>query len=97
MKVINIELLTKFGAKYPDAIKPLDVWLQIAKEAKWGNLMDIKKTLNKATDSVEKKIIFNIGGNKYRLITKITYRLGIIKIHDVLTHQEYDKEKWKNS
>ncbi|MEA5470824.1 type II toxin-antitoxin system HigB family toxin [Spirulina sp. 06S082] len=97
MKVINIELLTKFGIKYPDASKPLDTWLQIARDAKWGHLMDIKTTLSKTTDFVEGKTIFNIGGNKYRLITKISYKLGIIKIDDVLTHQEYDEGKWKNS
>lgn len=68
MIVLESQLLTEFSNEYPDAGAPLDTWLRIASEAKWRHIMDIKQTYSKATDFVEGKTVFNIGGNKYRLI-----------------------------
>ena len=95
MKVINIQLLSDFSRIYPDASVPLDAWLQVAKQARWRYLMDIKATWSRSTDYVEGKTVFNIGGNKYRLITTINYKLGIVKIDKILTHKQYDTGNWK--
>lgn len=97
MQVTNRELLEDFSATYPDASKPLDAWLEIAMCKDWEHLMDIKVHWNKSTDFVSGKTVFNIGGNKYRLITTISYRTKTIRIDYVLTHQEYDEGKWKES
>jgi mRNA interferase HigB len=95
MRVINCELLADFLAAHPDAHTPLDAWLQATKEAQWKHLMEVRKTWSRSTDYVEGKVVFNIGGNKYRLVTKINYTRQIVRIHHVLTHEEYDKDKWK--
>jgi mRNA interferase HigB len=72
----------------------LEAWFRIAKRAPWQNLADVRKTFASA-DSVEKWTVFNIKGNKYRLITEMNYRLRRIYIRHVLSHAQYDQEKWK--
>ncbi|NER98927.1 MAG: type II toxin-antitoxin system HigB family toxin [Symploca sp. SIO1B1] len=95
MRVINTSLLADFIAAYPDAETPLDVWLQTAQKAEWKHLMEIKATWSRSTDFIAGKTVFDIRGNKYRLITKINYKLKIVRICYVLTHEEYNTDKWK--
>jgi mRNA interferase HigB len=61
----------------------------------WQNLAELKQTFPSA-DLVKKFTVFNIGGNKYRLIVYIDYECQIIFIRHILTHAEYDKDDWKN-
>lgn len=75
--------------------KPLDVWYRVAKRADWKNLSDVRVAFPTA-DAVGKYTVFNIKGNAYRLVVEINYRTGRVFIRHVLTHQEYDKEKWKS-
>jgi mRNA interferase HigB len=76
----------------------LDTWFRIAKKAIWRSLIDVRQTYPSA-DGVKVGggiyTIFNIGGNSFRLITKIEYTCQKIFIKYVLTHAEYDKEDWK--
>ena len=67
---------------------------RIAKKAAWQNLMDVRRTFANA-DAVDKCTVFNIKGNKHRLITEINYRYQRLSIRHVLTDAEYDQEKWK--
>ena len=76
------------------AKKPLDSWYRVAKKAHWQNITDVRVNFPHA-DVVGRCTIFNIGGNKYRLIVKIEYKLQTIFIKYVLTHAEYDREEWK--
>ena len=69
-------------------------WYLVTKRAKWKNLADARCDFPHA-DLVGMFTVFNIGGNKYRLISAIKYRWQIVYIRRVLTHREYDKEKWK--
>ncbi|MBD2384354.1 type II toxin-antitoxin system HigB family toxin [Cylindrospermum sp. FACHB-282] len=94
MKIIGIEYLSEFGQVHPDAEVPLDVWHQIAEKAEWKHIIDVREVYPHA-DFVEGYTVFNIGGNKYRLIAKITYIAKTIKIESVLTHSDYDEGKWK--
>ena len=70
------------------------VWYRIAKRAAWQNITQVRQVFPHA-DAVGEFTIFNIGGDKYRLIVSIKYRWQVIYIRHVLTHQEYDQEKWK--
>jgi mRNA interferase HigB len=94
MRVVAKPILREFWAEHIDAEVPLLDWYTECKKANWKNPAELKLTFPQ-TDLVEKCTVFNIGGNKYRLITKINYRAQIIYIPFVLTHSEYDKDKWK--
>jgi mRNA interferase HigB len=94
LHVVSRKKLKEAAVRYHDLEAPLDVWFRIAKRASWQTLADVRKTLSTA-DSVDKWTVFNIKGNKYRLITEINYRFQRIYIRHVLTHAEYDQEKWK--
>lgn len=94
MRVISLDKLVEFSKIHPDAESSLDSWRQIAEEAEWKHIIEVRQVYPHA-DFVEGYTVFNIGGNKYRLITKINYKLKTIVITDVLTHNEYDEGKWK--
>jgi mRNA interferase HigB len=86
---------SNFIAEHPDAKSPLNVFIDVAREAVWKSIVDVRQIYPHA-DAVGKCTVFNIKGNHYRLVVKIDYRTQIIYIKKVLTHAEYDKGKWKN-
>lgn len=92
MHVISRKKLNEAALRHSEIEPALDAWFRITKKAVWQNLADVRKTFASA-DAVEKWTVFNIKGNKYRLITEINYRFGRIYIRQVLTHAEYDQEK----
>jgi len=73
----------------------LENWFKIASKAKWSNLIEVQSVFPKA-EAVGRFTVFNIKGNNYRLIVSIDYESKLIYIKYILTHAEYDKEKWKN-
>lgn len=95
MHIISRKTLKDFWEKYPDSEGPLKTWFKIVKSTKYRSLNHLKETFPQA-DLVDNKIIFNIGGNKYRLMTIIHFKYSKIYIRYVMTHGEYDKGGWKN-
>lgn len=95
MHIISYKAIREFAAKRPQAKKPLDHWYGIAKRAQWQTIDDVKTVFPHA-DAVDGCTVFNIGGNKYRLISKIRYKNQIIYIRFILTHADYDKGEWKS-
>lgn len=75
MHVISRKRLREFSERHPDAETPLRTWYQTARHAQWENLADVRKTYASA-DQVGQFTVFNIGGNKYRLIAAIHYNRG---------------------
>jgi mRNA interferase HigB len=94
MHVISRKKLREFWAKHPDSEGPLSEWHKVARRATWKKFADIKAVYRSA-DQVEKFIVFNIGGNKYRLIIEVYYEDEVILIRHVLTHPEYDRGSWR--
>ena len=94
MHIITRKRLLEFGNKYPDSIEPLNRWYRIVKHTDYNSFAALRKTFPQA-DQVGKFIVFNIGGNKYRLIAYIVFSTKRIYIRHVLTHTEYDKGNWK--
>ncbi|GAC1338486.1 MAG: type II toxin-antitoxin system HigB family toxin [Isosphaeraceae bacterium] len=84
-----------FWSKHADAEKPLSAWHQEATHSNWENFADVKNSSASASQ-VGRYTVFNIGGNKYRLITHIRFDLGIVFVRAVLTHKEYDAGDWKD-
>ncbi len=95
MHIISRKKLLQFCQEHADAFTPLDNWFRVAKRAEWRNLDEIRAVYPSA-DAVGNFTVFNIKGNDYRLIVSIDYESQVIFIKYVLTHSEYDKEKWKN-
>ncbi|MFY9223188.1 MAG: type II toxin-antitoxin system HigB family toxin [Blastocatellia bacterium] len=93
--VLSYKKIREFSLIHPDARGPLDRWYKIAEKANWANISNTRQELPHA-DAIGDYTCFNIGGNKYRLITKINYKKKIIFIKHILTHSEYDKGHWKD-
>ncbi len=91
MRVIAKSALRKFWAKHPDAEQPLRAWHAEAKSAAWKSPADIKNKYRSASILHGRRVVFNIGGNKYRLIVKINYSYQIVYIRFLGTHREYDR------
>jgi len=96
MIIANYEVIRQFSQKHARAKTSLATWYEFTLRAKWKKFDDVKKDFRSA-DIYKKCVIFNIGGNNYRLIANINYRAEIVYILTVMTHAEYDKEKWKGN
>ena len=95
MRNISRKALREFWERHPAAENPLQDWYRIASHAEWKNLAEARSDFPHA-DAVGDCTVFNIGGNKFRLIVKLRYARQRIYIRNVLTHREYDKEDWKD-
>src|ERR1700744_1977430 len=98
MRVIKFSRLREFLETHARAKISLTLWYAVARKASWHNLMDVRKSFGSA-DEVKVKsgktvVIFNIGGNSYRLICAIHYNRRKIFILRLLTHAEYSKNNW---
>lgn len=94
MHVISLKRLREFFSTHTDAESSLMSWYKTAKKADWQNLAEVKQVYP-AADLVGRYTVFNIRGNKYRLITRINYRSQTLFIMAVMKHEEYDLGKWK--
>jgi len=94
LRIISRRRLREYWTSHADAEDALRTWFAIAKRSHWCNLVEVQRTYSSA-EAVAGYTVFNIKGNSYRLISKIEYRLQTIFIKAVLTHAEYDKDKWK--
>jgi mRNA interferase HigB len=94
VRVITKRRIIEFGDKYPDSSNSLNSWYKIISKNDYNSFNEIRKTFPSA-DSVGSLTVFNIGGNKYRLIAAIHYNRKIVYIRHILTHSDYEKNKWK--
>ena len=94
MHVISEKKLREFWEVHPDAEVPLRAWVKKVEGSTWKNFAEVRADYSHA-DQYERCVIFNIGGNKYRLIVSIHYNRQKVYLRDILTHEQYDQEKWK--
>ena len=94
MHVIAKPALVDFWAIHPDAASSLQAWYRTMESEVFADFNDLRATFASA-DYVDGLTIFNIGGNKYRLIAAIHYNRRKVFIRSVLTHAEYDRGDWK--
>lgn len=95
MRIISEKALREFWQQHGDSKNALREWIKVVRSADWQNFSDVRKTFNHA-DAYGACVIFDVGGNKYRIIGKIAYRFGIVYIRFVLTHGQYDENKWQS-
>ncbi|NYT25525.1 type II toxin-antitoxin system HigB family toxin [Alcaligenaceae bacterium] len=91
MRVIAVSTLRQFWEKHPAAEQPLKAWFDETAKATWEQPSDIKTQYRSASVLKNRRVVFNIKGNDYRLIVAIAYRLGIVYVKFIGTHSEYDK------
>ena len=91
MRIIAKRTLREFWMLYPDAEQPLMAWYRAAKRADWATPADVKAQYRNASLLGNERVVFNIAGNKYRLIVAINYAFQAIYIRFVGTHSAYDK------
>lgn len=96
MLVGNHEALQKFARKHARSRSSLDTWYKATRRATWRNFDDVRKAFG-ATDIYNDCAIFDIAGNRYRLIANIRYDMEQVDIKAILTHAEYDRDKWKKN
>ena len=94
MRIIKRSALVQFWSKHPDAKSSLESWYAVVRVATWRTPADLKNIYPNA-DFVGRRTVFNIGGNKYRLIARVNYTARRIFVLYLLTHAEYDRGDWK--
>ncbi len=94
MKVIGKGELANFAKKHAQAEGPVDAWLAEAEEASWETTQDVKGRYASASFLSGNRVLFNIGGNKYRLEVRIAYRTSTVSVLWIGTHAEYNRKKF---
>jgi mRNA interferase HigB len=99
VRIIKKSTVRGFWRTHPDARPFLECWLLIVHSADWQNLADVRRSYPHA-DAVKVAsgntvTVFNVAGNKYRLIVSIKYNFRMVYIRDFLTHATYSKDAWK--
>lgn len=94
MKLISNRALREFSEAHPQSEEPLQSWRHIIEHNSFDNFAALRQTF-RSVDKVGDRHVFNIGGNKYRLVATIAYSIQTVWVKKVLTHMEYDKGAWK--
>jgi len=90
MRVISRKKLRQFWENHPEARQSLQAWHADIKHANWKKPSDIKSVYQTASFISNNRVVFNIKGNKYRIVVVIEYLFGIVFIRYIGTHQEYN-------
>jgi len=93
MHVIKRRTLIEFyeQPRYQDAKGPLEAWFYEANRAQWASPADVKESYRSASILKDNRVVFNIAGNKYRLVARINYDSKTVFVRFVGTHREYDR------
>jgi mRNA interferase HigB len=91
MRVIAISTLQRYWERRPDSESPLRAWFAEAKAARWTTPAELKAQFASASIVKNSRVVFNIAGNKHRLIVGINYELGIVFVKFIGNHKEYDE------
>lgn len=91
MHVISRKALREFWVEHPDAEQPLRAWSAEAKNASWTQPAEVKAKYGSASILQSGRVVFNIAGNKFRLVVQINYEYFTVYIRYVGTHKDYDK------
>lgn len=91
MRIIALGTLRDFWKRHPDAEVPLRAWYAAGSRAQWNRPADIKDAYRSASFLANNRVVFNLKGNDYRLVTAVHYNRGMLYIRFVGTHGEYDR------
>jgi mRNA interferase HigB len=93
MRIISRKALRRFWERpeHADAEQPLRAWFREVSRADWKTSADIKTAYRSASIVGKERVVFNIAGNKYRLVVRVNYAYGVVYIRFVGTHRQYDR------
>lgn len=91
MRIIAVSTLRAFWSRRPDAEQPLRAWVHVVRGADWSKPTDVKQMFRSADIVRNDRVVFNIGGNKYRLVAAVHYRGKRLYVRFIGTHAEYDR------
>ncbi len=91
MRIISKKILREFWEKHIDSTQQLKSWFQETSVADWKSPKQIKKDYPSASFLADNRVVFNIKGNKYRIVVRINYEYSMVWIRFIGTHAEYDK------
>ena len=91
MRIISRRILREVWEKHPDATTPLQTWFHDVERATWNSPTDIKENYRNASIVANNCVVFNIKGNRYRLVVVVIYQHDVVYIRFVGTHEEYDQ------
>ncbi len=91
MRIISKRILREFWERHPDAAVHLQTWFHDVEHASWKSPADIKVVYHNASFLAHNRVVFNIKGNRYRIIVVVVYQHEVVFIRFVGTHAEYDK------
>ena len=101
MRIIKPARLREYWVAHARAKRPLEGWCAVVKGVTWRNLVELRRTFGSADEvkvrSGKSVIVFNIGGNNYRLICAVHYDREKVFVLRFMTHAEYDKDNWKGT
>jgi mRNA interferase HigB len=100
VRIIKRSTLRAFARTEPGALDPLRHWYRAVRVANWKSFADIRRMFTTA-DLVHTRrgaavVVFDIGGNKYRLIVHVSYPKRKVYVLRIMTHRDYDRQRWKN-
>lgn len=90
MNVISRKVLAEFYKGHADAKEPLETWYRVSKKAVWKNFNEVQSAYPTADVVGDDRMVFNIKGNKYRLVVRFSFRYKAIQVKWIGTHTEYD-------
>jgi mRNA interferase HigB len=94
MRIMKRGALVAFWEIHPDAKPSLESWYRVVRKAAWRSPAELKAVYGNA-DSVGRRTVFNISGNKYRLIARVNYESQRVFVLYILTHAEYGRGAWR--
>lgn len=90
MRIIAVRFLRDFWERFPDAEQHLKSWVDEVKKAEWSQPSEVKEQYRSASVLKNRRVVFNIKGNDYRLIVAIAYQYQAVYVKFIGTHREYD-------
>jgi mRNA interferase HigB len=94
MRIVGTGLIIEFIQRYPDSRSSLTAWKQLVEVNNVKHFNELKQIFSSA-DYVRPYTVFNIAGNKYRLVALINFQIALVAVEYIFTHSEYDKGKWR--
>lgn len=91
MRIISAGTLRQFAEKHPDLKKTMNIWIDLVEKADWKSPAEIRRLFNTADFLADNRVIFDLGGNKYRMVCVVKYPYRIVYVRFIGTHKAYDR------